>query len=187
MILSASFAAAATLFRSSVISGDPLIFPTDTIYGIGAPLSSIPANKKIYELKQRPFNMPMPVLIANFSQLEALVKPIAPEKRDWLTSLWDKERCTVIFEAVDTLPELYTLNGTVAVRLLPPGWLKDAVSLVGAVTATSVNKSGMPSLHELDDIRKAFSQVNILAGAAGGARQSKIIDITGGSPEILRD
>ena len=60
----------AEVFNISARENIPLIFPTDTIYGIGASISSILANQEIYKIKKRPEHKPYPILAGSFEQAE---------------------------------------------------------------------------------------------------------------------
>ena len=61
------------IFNISTKENKPVIFPTDTIYGIGANIVSKKANLEIYKLKNRPSNKPFPILAGSIEQLEEIV------------------------------------------------------------------------------------------------------------------
>ena len=62
----------AEVFNISARENIPLIFPTDTIYGIGASISSILANQEVYKIKKRPEHKPFPILAGSFEQAELI-------------------------------------------------------------------------------------------------------------------
>lgn len=186
--LTASKQSAATLLRASAASGDPVIFPTDTIYGIGAPISSRAANQKIYEIKKRPLHKPMPILIGSIKELYPLVKPLSEDVVRWLNTIWPGTY-TVIFKASPFLDPLYTQNGTVAVRMVNLPWLMDAISITGTpVTATSINISGKPPLLTPEEIHSAFADQcrYMLWGKTKSKTPSTIIDISDDTTQIRR-
>ena len=192
VILTAGKRGALTLFRASIQSGEPVIFPTDTIYGIGAPITSIAANKRIYGIKKRPLDQPMPILIGNFEQLSFLATGINSDAFAWLKNVWttsNPERYTVVLKAVPWLDAFYTKNGAVAIRLAALTWLAEAIVSLGApVTATSVNFSGTPSLNNPNEIVDTFLPYckYMLWGEVGSKQASAIVDLTNGNPKIVR-
>jgi L-threonylcarbamoyladenylate synthase len=172
LILKAGFAAAITFFRTSAISAKPVIFPTDTIYGIGAPVSSAAANWHIYEIKGRPTNKPFPVLIGNISQISPLVSDV---NIDWLKDNWP-EKTTIIFKANENVSELFKLNGNIAVRLISNSWLSEAISAIDTpVSATSVNLSGERPLLNFYEITSFFGdRISLILRGECGNKPSKI-------------
>ncbi len=187
LILSSSFPSAIALFRAGLNDGEPVIFPSDTIYGMGAPLASIAANEKIFSIKQRPKNKPMPVLISNMEQLSALVERPDGEVLRWLGTVWPGSATTVVLPALPSLAGIYTANGAVAVRMLPKGWLADAVSAVGPITATSVNISGGEPLLEAEEISEKFHDLcRYMIWGTAGRTASTVIDISDGTRRIRR-
>jgi L-threonylcarbamoyladenylate synthase len=172
LILKAGFTTALTFFRTSVISAKPVIFPTDTIYGIGAPISSAAANRHIYEIKKRPTNKPFPVLIGNISQISPLVSDV---NIDCLKDNWPK-KTTIIFKANETVSELFKLNGDIAVRLISNSWLSDAISALDMpVTATSINLNGeRPLLNFYEIISFWGNKISLMLRGECGNKPSKI-------------
>lgn len=186
LTLSANTSTAISLFKTAEYDNEPIIFPTDTIYGIGAPVASVDANLKIFAIKNRPLDKPMPILIANMEQLASLVQPINGSVLQQLENLWPGKH-TIIFNTVYDLNPIYTSSGTVAVRMLPPGWLAEAVAMTGPITATSVNFSGQPALTNPDDIYRAFQDTcRYMLWGQSGSTASVIIDISGKVPIVRR-
>lgn len=186
LTLSANTSTAISLIKTAIYDHEPIIFPTDTIYGIGAPVASADANLKIYAIKNRPLDKPMPILIANMEQLASLVQPLDDSVVQQLENLWPGKH-TIIFKTACDLNPLYTSSGTVAVRMLPPGWLAEAVAMTGPITATSVNFSGQPALTDPDDIHRAFQDTcRYMLWGQSGRTASIIIDISGNAPIVRR-
>lgn len=187
-ILSASKNTAITLFCASIIDSEPVILPTDTIYGIGAPLKSVKANRKIYEIKNRPLDQPFPVLIANYEQLHDLVGELDSTASAWLKTVWPGEY-TVIMKALPHVNHLYTKDGKIAIRMLKEGWLRDAIADTDSpITATSVNISGTPPLRAPETIALQFknSCKYMLWGTPAGEKPSTVVDITDNTAKIIR-
>lgn len=131
------------LLHESVRLDEPIIFPTDTIYGIGAPLTAINANKKIFEIKKRPLNMPFPIIAGSWQQAEQIVKTdnLSHEKKSFIKENKNKA-VTYILPAKQNLHSIYMKEGTIAVRITSIAWLSEALERFGQpITATSVNIS----------------------------------------------
>jgi L-threonylcarbamoyladenylate synthase len=184
--LSAGYAEALALFRASETSGEPIIFPTDTIYGIGAPIRSISANEKIYSLKNRPMNKALPILVGSLDMLLPLVEKPSDETVKWLESIWPGAN-TVIFKASPMLNPLYVQSGTVAIRLVD-GWLGEALKTYGApVTASSVNESGEAPLYDAGAIYGKYKDsCPFMLWGTSGVKSSTIIDVSEGTQKTLR-
>lgn len=131
------------LLNESLRLDSPLIFPTDTIYGIGAPISSVDGNKKIFEIKKRPLNMPFPILMGSWEQTEEIaeINNLSDEKNRFIKQNQNKA-VTYILKAKNCLNSLYVKDGNVAIRIPNLQWLALGLQRFGrGVTATSVNVS----------------------------------------------
>lgn len=182
--LSASVNAFITYMNISKMSGEPFIFPTDTIYGIGAPISSTAANEKIFAVKNRG-KRPLPVLVGSWEQVENLA--LVFDNKERLLNIWNSAPTTIILKASNAFSQLFSKDDTIALRMPATAWLRSAVAACEPVTATSVNKSGEPHLTDLESIQKVFggSCRYYLDGACGTA-PSSIIDFSGKEPKKIR-
>ncbi|MDR2883965.1 MAG: L-threonylcarbamoyladenylate synthase [Deferribacteraceae bacterium] len=188
IILTANKNTAITALYASIRDGEPIAYPTDTIYGIGAPLASIEANEKIYTIKKRNRTNPLPVLIGSWEQFNELALPLSTDRLQWLEELWSGDKpYTVVVKARPTVPILYTKGGTIALRMVKTKWLADAISVVGAVTATSVNISGSAPLNDPESIKDRFNVKYMLWGDVSNETPSTIVDISQEQNQILRD
>src|SRR5262245_14423748 len=101
-------------------AGEPIAFPTDTVYGVGAAARDAPAVLRLYAVKRRPYTQAIPLLIADAADLESVsaVPPVAMR----LAQLWPGA-LTLVLPAVPSLPsELLAGGATVAVRLPDHDW-----------------------------------------------------------------
>lgn len=122
-------------------SNKPIIFPTDTIFGIGAPISEIKANDCIYKIKYRKKDKPFPILIGSLEQLSTLVNNIFDFQYKFIEKLWPGP-FTLIFNAKNELNELYKENNKIAVRFPKLTWLTESLKEIDdSITATSANIS----------------------------------------------
>jgi len=171
--------------------GGVIVFPTRCLYGLGADAMNPGAVERIIEIKQRPADNAILVLIHSKNQLEMLVEKIPPAAGAIMEAFWPG-RVTLVFDARDTLPGLLTAQtGKIGVRL--PGHPVAAEILrqvKGPVTGTSANLSGRPGCNRLADMgRQIAGQVDLVldSGTLQGGIGSTVVDVTEEPPRILRE
>lgn len=171
--------------------GGVVAIPTDTLYGLAADIGNMGALGLIFDIKGRPADLALPVLVGSWDQVGMValaedcgVHRIAAEF--WPGSL------TLVLPRAPSLSDLITGGReTVAVRM-PSHWipLNLAIGLGRPITGTSANRSGQANLNSPDEIRKvlgdSLSDVVSLGPAPGGL-QSTIVDMTGDCPVLLRE
>ncbi len=170
--------------------GGLVAFPTDTVYGLGASASNQPAVARIYQVKERPKDMALPLLLAHTSQINEVACPVPPIA--WL--LADKflpGALTIVLYKSNSVLDIVTGGGsTVAVRIpahpIPVALAED----LGPIVGTSANLSGKPSALTADEVCSQFGDkidLVIDGGRCPGGRESTIVDVTGEVPVILRE
>jgi L-threonylcarbamoyladenylate synthase len=171
--------------------GGVIVFPTRCLYGLGADAINPNAVERIVEIKQRPEDNPILVLIHSKKQLEVLVEEIPPAADAIMEAFWPG-RVTLVFDARDKLSDLLTAKtGKIGVRL--PGHPVAAAMLQqvkGPITGTSANLSGRPGCNRLLDIGPQITgQVDLVldAGTLQGGVGSTVVDVTEEPPRILRE
>ena len=174
-----------------VKQGGVVVFPTRCLYGLGADAMNPAAVERIIEIKQRPEDNPILVLIDSKNQLEMLVEKIPPAADAIIKEFWPG-RVTLAFDARDTLPDLLTAQtGKIGVRL-PGHWVAAALlrQINGPLTGTSANLSGRPACSRLADLDPQIAgQVDLVldAGTLQGGVGSTVVDVTEEPPKILRE
>ena len=171
--------------------GGVIVFPTRCLYGLGADAMNPDAVERIIEIKQRPDDNPILVLIDSKKQLEMLAARIPPAADAIMKAFWPG-RVTLVFDARDNLPGLLTAQtGKIGVRL--PGQPVAAAILRqinGPLTGTSANLSGCPGCNRLTDLNpQIIGQVDLVldAGTLQVGIGSTVVDVAGESPKILRE
>lgn len=172
----------AEVFSISARENQPLIFPTDTIYGIGASISSILANQEIYKIKKRPVDKPFPILAGSFEQAELIadIKSLSSKNYKFMCDNYSKYT-TFIIKAKDSLPDIFKKDNKAAVRIPNKEILCKALIQHGfPVTATSVNESGQEFLNNISDIINNFNKIHLFVeGETMQNISSSIYDISG--------
>ena len=182
---------AALIEAAGEIKGGGIVaFPTETFYGLGVIYSDTQALMKLFELKRRPKDKPMPLIIGDVSALAVIAS--APEKIAWriIERFWPGP-LTVLLAARPGLPDLITGgSGKVAVRVPGRSFALDLARAVGyPLTATSANISGMPPSENPGDVIGYFGDsINLLidGGRAPGGKPSTIIDMSQGGISLVR-
>ncbi len=170
--------------------GAIVAFPTETFYGLGVIWSDTTALARLFKLKRRPENKPVPLIIGNVSSLSAVAT--APKKIALriMEKFWPGP-LTILLAAKAGLPELIT-GGTGKVALRVPGKsfaLDIARATVVPITATSANISGRAPAGSADEVIKYFGEAVDLVvdgGPAPGGKPSTIIDLSGETIKLLR-
>jgi L-threonylcarbamoyladenylate synthase len=123
--------------------GGLVVFPTDTVYGVGAAVDRSDAVARLYVAKGRPLDKPIPVLIADLDQLEKLAREVTPEVRLLAQHFWPGA-LTIVVPAQPWLPrEIVGETGAVGLRMPDhPVALAIIRAAGGAVATTSANRSG---------------------------------------------
>lgn len=170
--------------------GGLVAFPTETVYGLGANALDEDAAARIYAAKGRPSDNPLIVHIADWEAIEKIAVDIPGEAKLLADAFWPGP-LTMVLKKSDAVP--YTTTGglsTVAVRM-PNHEVARALIRAGGgyVAAPSANTSGRPSptkaAHVAQDMDGVIDMI-IDGGDSGIGLESTIIDLTEGTPTILR-
>lgn len=121
-----------------------ILFPTDTIWGIGCDATDAAAVEKVYELKRRDRNKPLVVLVNGMDMLKRYVQRVHPKIETLLE--YHQRPLTVIYDkGVDLAPNLLGENGSVGIRLVLDPFCNQMIERFGKpIVATSANISGVP-------------------------------------------
>jgi L-threonylcarbamoyladenylate synthase len=174
-------------------SGGVIGFPTDTAYGLGADPFQESAIRRIFEIKGRPESKPILVLVDSMDMLQQIVdRPNVSSDANLLASRFWPGPLTMILPALGTVPRLVTAGtGTIGVRWPIAGFTTRLVrALRRPITATSANKSGLPSTASGDEVRAQLGadlEMLIDGGVLATPQGSTLIDLTQKRPTILRE
>jgi L-threonylcarbamoyladenylate synthase len=173
-----------------ILEGSLVVFPTETVYGLGALAENDLAVESIFRVKGRPAHNPLILHISENHQLDELVKEISPQARKLMEQFWPGPLtiCFLKSEAVSSL-----VSGgldTVCVRRPDHPIARELLSFVGkAVAAPSANLSGKPSTTNYEDavLQLEAKGVSILDGGHTPLGiESTVVDCSGTTVKILR-
>jgi L-threonylcarbamoyladenylate synthase len=166
-------------------SGQAVVLPTDTVYGLCADAASEEACRRALALKGRPEAQPAALVCA---EVEALLE-LVPELDTGVVQALLPGPYTLVF-ANPARRYAWLAEGTIGVRVPElPAAVAEIVRAVGAVMATSANLHGGPDPRRLDDVPE---QIRAACGAVvdGGELPgipSTVLDLTGPQPRVLRE
>ncbi|MCD4739903.1 threonylcarbamoyl-AMP synthase [archaeon] len=170
-----------------LLAEEIIVYPTDTIYGIGADATNSKAVQKVYSLKQRNPQDPISVMISDFRMLRKYAK-IEEHQLEFLHELLPG-RVSVILESQDTLAENLSPDSSISFRLpLHPLCIKIVENFGKPITTTSANKSGIPVSENFDAVIDEFQESVALYIDGGDLpfNSSTLVDLRG-EPKVLRE
>lgn len=137
----------------ALVNGGIILYPTDTIWGIGCDATNSPAVKKIYLLKKREEKKSMIILLAHQDDIKKYVHHPAKKILDFLSE--QKSPTTAIFQNATNLPrELVNEDGSIAIRIVKDDFCQSLLKhLHKPLVSTSANISG-------DSSPKNFLEIN---------------------------
>ncbi len=176
---------------SSVVrNGGVLIYPTDTIYGIGGDATNAAVVEKIYSIKERERGKPLLVLMNSLQMVERFVDEISPAARELVKKYWPGA-VTFVFIANEKLPrELTAGRGTIGIRVPQHKFCVDLITAAGVpIISTSANFSGTAGGEKIKNVIEEFNgKVELIVddGDAPSQVPSTVVDITGRKPRVVR-
>ncbi|MFH1258271.1 MAG: L-threonylcarbamoyladenylate synthase [Elusimicrobiota bacterium] len=177
------------LVVEAVREGKNLVFPTDTVYGLGANAFNPQAIKNIYKIKGRSFNKPLILFIPRSEQLTPLISDPAWEVQNLINQFWPGP-LTIIFKA-SPMAQMVTGRSSVAVRIPDDKVVLQILNELDVPLATtSANRSGHPSPLTFSSASKELSgKVDLIidAGKTKLGKESTIIDASSFPFCILRE
>ncbi|MFM6994836.1 MAG: L-threonylcarbamoyladenylate synthase [Sediminibacterium sp.] len=125
--------------------GDIILYPTDTVWGIGCDATNASAVSKVYALKQRADSKAMIVLVPEEQWILNYVAESEPKVADYIKGI--TKPTTVIYEHAKNLAQnLIAADGTIAIRICKANFAQQLMKAVGKpIVSTSANISGLPT------------------------------------------
>ncbi len=137
-------------------NGKLVVFPTDTVYGIGTNAYDGLACEKIYEAKNRPMYKPLCVLVSNTSMVDEMVEEISPLEQKLMDNFWPGPLTIKFKKKKNILPDIVSAGDEyVRVRFIGGGILHELIQVAGVpVVAPSANLSGSSTGIRIKNITK---------------------------------
>ncbi|HVL88615.1 MAG TPA: L-threonylcarbamoyladenylate synthase [Actinomycetota bacterium] len=170
--------------------GELVVAPTDTIYGLLGDAFKPWATAKIFEIKQRPRSLPLPILVSRPKQAWALCGAVPDAALKLAAAFWPGALTMVLPENPELDWDLGERTGSIAVRMPAQEDLLEIIAMVGPVAGTSANPSGAATAPDVHGVREALGDQVALyldGGESPADTGSTIVDLTGEQPKILRE
>ena len=174
-----------------ICSGGLVVFPTTSLYGLGADAANMTAVEQIFVIKQRPSDKPILVLVPNIQHLKRMVRRIPKAAERVMEAFWPGN-ITLVFEADPAVSPVLT-GGTGKIGIRFPVYPVAQLLVHEAdrpVTATSANISGYTGCSKIEDLDAVVADsVDLIlnAGHLKGGTGSTVLDITEDPPVLLRE
>jgi L-threonylcarbamoyladenylate synthase len=188
-MLSAQHPDAIAEAAQAIRQGELVVFPTDTLYGVGADALNEAAVARLYVAKKRPLSKGIPILLADLSDLEKVAVDVPDLALHYIEQYWPGP-LTLILPKATHLPANISPNQGIAVRIPDHTAGRAFIRAAGgAVAASSANLSGQPPATSAVE---ALAQLNGMAavilddGPSPQQMASTIINCTGSTPTMVR-
>ncbi len=174
-----------------VLAGGVIAYPTDTLYGLAVDPRNDRAIDRLFEMKGRAADQPIPLIAADINQVEGAVARLTPLGRRLAARFWPGP-LTLVLEALPGIsPRIHGGSGTIAVRVPDHAVARLlAGRCPAAITSTSANLSGEDAPDTAARIASSIRDVLdavLDGGATPGGLPSTIVDVTGAAPVLVRE
>jgi L-threonylcarbamoyladenylate synthase len=169
-------------------SGGLVAFPTDTVYGLAAYPWNEGAVQRLYHVKARPKELPIPLLLSDTNEIDRVA--VLPEQCRKLPERFWPGGLTLVLSKKASVSTSITARPTVAVRVPDLPLARDIIRRAGGILAvTSANLSGAPSSVTAQDVEQQLGGRIALILDGGPCRRgvpSTILDCSVSPPQVLR-
>lgn len=170
--------------------GQLVCYPTDTVYGIGAVASNDDAIRRLYAVKGRSPDNPLPLLISEAADAGRYAQ-VTPSARALISRFWPGPLTIVMRKTEGLRSRALAGKRTVALRVPDNHVPREIVRLLGEpLTGTSANRSGARPPVSAAEV--AFSLGDMISLVIDGGRsptgiESTVVDVSGAAPKIVRE
>jgi tRNA threonylcarbamoyl adenosine modification protein (Sua5/YciO/YrdC/YwlC family) len=177
-------AAAAACVRA----GGTMIFPTDTVYGIGCAADDDRAVEAVFEAKRRPHDRPLSIHLADPAEARRYSSRLSPGARAVMRHFWPGG-VTVIVNRLPTRCDAAARGGkTIGLRCPDDPICRAIIGATGPLAATSANESGARAFtgDGADEAALPHATMAIIAGQTRRRRESTVLDCSGERVRVIR-
>ena len=175
----------------TLVEGGVIAIPTDTVYGLAASIFSAPALARVYEIKGRPHDRSLPVLVSSIAALERLTEPFDERIASVLDRFWPGPLTVVLPSRPGFEEFLVSESGGIGVRMPNhPLALEVIEKSGGAIACTSANRSGEPPALSAQDVATTIGNdidLTLDGGMSPGGVASTVIAIHEDRITVIRE
>jgi L-threonylcarbamoyladenylate synthase len=172
----------------AIAAGRLVVYPTDTLFGIGARADSPEALARLVAAKGRPGGMPVSVAVSSTEEFESLAD-LSPMARHFVRTHLPGPYTLLVRPSAagrrTLAPDVVGHPGAVGVRVPDHPLARELARRAGPLTATSANRHGRPPSRTIAEARRTFGDaiaVYLTGGPAPSGRPSALVDLTGDRP-----
>jgi L-threonylcarbamoyladenylate synthase len=175
---------------ASLNRGDVIVFPTETVYGLGADALNPAAVEKVFQLKGRNPDSPIPIIVADQAMLQDVVEKIPPVARTLMEQFWPGPLTLVLPAARGTPKQLLNRTGGVGVRISSQLLATELAQAFGRpLTATSANPSGQQAASTIEQAQNYFAsdiEIFLDGGKLPSKSGSSVVEVIDDRIKIIR-
>ena len=174
--------------RACVASGGLLIFPTDTVYGIGCRADDDEAVARIFDSKRRPERRPLSIHLADAADARGFAARIGPGARAIVRHCWPGPVTVIVQRDLRRASAAARGGPTIGLRCPDDATYRAIVRATGPLAATSANISGEAAFTGATDDLASLpaASMAIIAGPTKSLRESTVLDCSSDRIRILR-
>ena len=173
--------------RSMLGQGKLVVYPTDTIYGIGVDINNIHAVKKVYMTKKRSYDKPISICLHDITQVKEVA--IVTDEIEHIINELLPGPYTLLLRKKSNIPDILTANTNIIGIRIPDNKITHSLTKDFPITSTSANLSNIQTPDNITDIKKQLGDnidIYIDCGKKIKNQPSTIIDLTQQNPKIIR-
>ena len=167
--------------------GGVVLYPTDTVYGLGANIFDKKAVKRVFEIKQRSPLKPLSILVSDVDAIDLVAKVSVMQKEVINQHL--PGPYTFILKKRNIVPRVVTSGSSLVGVRVPDNEIACRLATIFPITTTSANLSDDEVLSNPKDILDQLDcEVDLVidVGDLASNHESKVIDLSNSSPKIIR-
>lgn len=172
----------------AVTTGELIVYPTDTVYGIGASITNQQAVKALFAAKHRPYDMALSVAVADKEMISRIA--VLNDTAEKLIDKFLPGPLTIIIKKRPDVPNIVTANSDkIGFRIPDHPVAREICRMSGPIVATSANTHSKPDAVNIDMAVEAFGdQISVYVddGPSPGGKPSTIVWIKDDEYEIVR-
>ena len=177
--------------REVIHAGGVIVYPTDTLYGLGADPTNPDAVRKLFTIKSRQADQPILLLIKDANEVREWAAEITPRAERLMKKFWPGP-LTLVFKAKpEVMAELTGGTGTIGLRVPGNALTRQLLASLGiALTGTSANIAGQPGPRTAREAAGAIGEMVGMVldgGRTEGGNPSTVVDVSGDEPKVIRE
>ena len=174
----------------AIRKGDVVLVPTETVYGLACDATSIAAVQKIFELKQRPDNVSLPVMVESTDKALSLTENL--ECADRLLKLgskfWPGPLTIVVPLGLDSKLLPFRKQSSIGIRCPGHNLLLNLLAETGPLAVTSANLHGDKPVETPEEAKAIFNnQITYIDGGRCQGKPSTVVSVLDKEPILLRE